>query len=201
MTHLHDVIFLRPEEEVRAIIRRHGFFLVRDLLLPAALLIAPFFFLFRAARFGFLGWMIVMASVGVGALLAWRVFLKWDTEAGVFTNQRFLQVALFGFTARVAAESSIRSAHVTHIAHPSLGVQWLGTGTITVALQSGTSVLLKNIPHPEMLKQLVQRLQDEANKSPADAHKDFRAAIEKKIASASADALEKIAAILHVPSS
>lgn len=166
MFRVHDVIQLKPDEEVRAIFRRHGVTLWLPLLLASALLVLPFFFLFAFTKAGAAGMAAFGVSVIAGLLVALRAFHVWDGDVLVVTSLRVVDVDQRGIWHRVVSEAPMHGVEDVRWERrgPSDALFRLGTVRIrTSGLAS--EIAAPKIAHPEIVQTLIHDLRDEARRA------------------------------------
>lgn len=77
MFRITDILQPSEGELVRLIARKHVATMFPRLLLAGALIVLPFFFLFRLGQSGTIGVVAFVCSVALGLFVALRAFLLW----------------------------------------------------------------------------------------------------------------------------
>ncbi len=78
MFHIEDVLQLKDDEQVKAIVRRHVVMLVPRLFLALLLIVIPFFLLFPLFSWGLPGAIGFFVVILIGVVIAIRTLLLWD---------------------------------------------------------------------------------------------------------------------------
>lgn len=167
MFHIHDVVQLKPEERVQAIVRKHVVTLFPSLALSGLLIIIPFFFLFHLLRGGVFGLIVFVVAVAAGLFLALRAMHIWDSDVFVITTERVIDVDQHGLWARMVAEVPL---------HTIQDVRWERTGIIEAIFQMGSVRLATTVPpselvavrvaHPERIQAQLQDLRKQPSHFP-----------------------------------
>ena len=96
---------VKEGEEVLALVRRTPLVVVAPTLLIAVFIIAPFFFLYPLLKYGTLGVIVVILSVGVGVFLGLRTMWVHQFNVFILTATRIVDVDQRGFFHRVVSET------------------------------------------------------------------------------------------------
>lgn len=112
MLHLHEILALGEGERVMRVIRRSLWTALPGLVAAGLFIALPFFFLFPLIRLGFVGAVLICASLAGGMYLALKTVLLWDANVLVFTDRRFVTVKQEGLWNRRVIEAPLAGASV-----------------------------------------------------------------------------------------
>ncbi len=107
MFSIKDVIQLQPSETVELVERRSLRSVAGPLLLAAALISLPFFFLFSLIRAGGAGAIVFCLLLASGITAALRVFVIWDSQVLIVTSRRVVIVLQKGVWKRKVEETAL----------------------------------------------------------------------------------------------
>ncbi len=199
-----DVMQLKPEESVRAILRRHGSTLWPHLFLAGLFLVLPFFFLFYLMSRGIGGMIAFSISLVVGLSLALRALHLWDADVLVVTSHRVIDVDQRGIWHRVVSEAPMHMVEDVRWERRGLGEHLLHLGTVLIRTGGAVSVIAaKKLVRPEQVQTLIYDLRDEARRTnasvePAVGEEDARSVrVQKLLEGVDDRTLEAIASVLR----
>ncbi|HTK09121.1 MAG TPA: PH domain-containing protein [Ktedonobacteraceae bacterium] len=163
----------QPGEEVRLIVRKHWWFLVRPALpfLGSVLLFFLFIWASTAVHINPLVWYLLDASaflllLGTGAWFAYKDLVAWWFETFIITNKRIIN-------ARGLLEPTRQQTPIERVTQVGIGVETilgflLNYGTVHIYL-SGGDLLMRDVPNPRKVRDAVQGISNslKANQKPA----------------------------------
>jgi len=159
MLHLEEILSLQEGERVVSILRRSLFMVSPTLLAAALLLMTPFFFLFPLLRMGFIGTVLLCASIAVGAYLGLKGVLLWDANVLVLTDRRFLVVRQHGLWSRRVIEAPLTGSQVTVKRSGWLGALRIGELTLT-GQGLAVPMVVSGMPSAETVARNIRGLRD-----------------------------------------
>lgn len=86
-------------------VRRYFIVFILPVLISALLIIAPFFFLYPLINWSSWGLLIFFGILGIGLILAFRVFIVYSFNIFIITNQRIIDIDQHGFFSRTVSET------------------------------------------------------------------------------------------------
>lgn len=179
MFHLEEVLQLKDTENVTCIVRRHPATLAPSLVLGAALIIMPFFFLFPLFRIGIIGVLIFLAAVLIGVVLAGRAVIIWDSDVLIVTSLRIVDVDQRGMFARFVTEIPVTAIRDAAWRRRGIADTLFGMGTLTIQGQSAEPLEVRRVGHPERLHELISDIRHATTPKRVDLAPEFRDRIRK----------------------
>jgi CRP-like cAMP-binding protein len=148
--------FLRPDEAVYFMARRHWIFLAHKVFLPFLLLLMSGLFSIYASAAEF----SIVAAIGAGLVagvsllwIFWNTY-DWLNDFYMMTNQRIIwleKVAIFYDSRQEAPLSTILSVGVST---GQIG-RWIGFGDVIIRSYTGT-VIFRGVNHPEHVRSQIE---------------------------------------------
>lgn len=132
MFSVRDVVQLQPDETIELIERRSISSVGGPLLLAAALIALPFFFLFSLLRAGSAGAIVFCLLMAVGIAAALRAFVIWDSQALIATTRRVISVDQQGVWQRKVHELFLNDIKDVKAERRSLRIE--GSGSTALIL-------------------------------------------------------------------
>jgi len=83
---------LKEDEEIVQIVKKYPLVFFGPVLLSAIFIIAPFFFLYPLFHWGSWGVLVFFILLGIGILLALRVFIIYSFYVFVITSHRIIVI-------------------------------------------------------------------------------------------------------------
>lgn len=161
MFHSDDVLQLREGERIEGIVRRHGSALWPKLLLSAALIILPFFFLFVLLSLGAFGVILLALLVATGMFFALKSFIQWDANVLLLTNQRLINVEQRGVWSRRVLEMPLHRIQAVECEQKGFRDWVCRTATITIGSDgSGPSIVFGTLPRFRAFKDKLDSLRE-----------------------------------------
>jgi len=154
---------LRPDEQIVAVVRRS----VLAYAAPAALALLSVFLafflvvpLFARGRFGTAVFALLIA---LGVVMAFRAFWFWYGTAFLVTNARIVDSDQRGVFHRRISEAPFEKVEDIVIEIRGITATLFHLGTVRVQTSGAQALLeLRSVPRPELLHELLGRLQHEA---------------------------------------
>ncbi len=160
MLHLREILALQEGERIIRVLRRSLWTAVPGLALAALFIALPFFFLFPLIRLGFVGAVVICASLALGIYFALKHVLLWDTNVLVLTDRRFVVVKQDGLWSRQVFESSVAGAQAAPGTRSFLD-RLLRKGELVLSGQGLPAPLaLPGIPAPDAVARTLHALRD-----------------------------------------
>ena len=200
MFHLEDVLQLKDDEKVKAVLRRHVATVIAPLGLATFLIVLPFFLLFPLFGWGIVGIVLFFAAVVFGIGIAIRTLVLWDADVLIITNLRLVEVDQKGLLTRSVSEVSLK--HVQDVAWIRNGIAEtiFRMGTVKISHVGGnvSVIVAKRIPRPEMVTESINDLRNATSPKrdiPQDRYEKLKA-ITALLESYPTDELDRIEMIL-----
>lgn len=185
MFRLESVIQLKDDENVQAMVRRHLFTLMPQLLLAMALIVLPFFFLFPLFSYGPVGVVVFGVMVAAGLIVAGRSMFLWDADVLILTNERAIDVDQKGILSRRVSEAPFASIQDVSWKREGFWQTIFRMGTLTIQTAGASAPIhAESIARPEKVYELVNDLKREAKvaapvQNAAPVEKDRRSRIRR----------------------
>jgi hypothetical protein len=152
MFRITDILQPSEGELVRLIARKHVATMFPRLLLAGALIVLPFFFLFRLGQSGTIGVVAFVCSVALGLFVALRAFLLWDADVFVLTSHRVVDVDQRGLLSRSVAEIPLIHIHDVRWLRQGWNETLWRMGTLRIrATGVTTQLVIPKLPRPERI--------------------------------------------------
>ncbi len=146
MFSVRDVVQLQPGEMIEMIERRSLSSVSRQLLLGAALIAIPFFFLFSLLRAGSAGAIVLCLLLAAGIAAALRAFIIWDSQVLIVTSRRIISVEQKGVWERKVHELSVPDVQEVKGERRTLRIEGSGsTATIMVSKLPGAKAIAAKV--------------------------------------------------------
>lgn len=159
MFHLEDVLQLKDDEQVKAIIRRHVATLVPTLLLALLCIVVPFFLLFPLFSWGVLGVILFFVAVIFGIVCAVRAMVLWDADVLIITNLRLVEVDQRGLLARTVSEAGMPTVQDVSWSRKGLAQTLFRMGTVRIKTTVGSGEIeVCHVGRPEQVYELINDL-------------------------------------------
>lgn len=156
MFHLEDVLQLKDDEQVKAILRRHPATIAAPLVLATFLIVLPFFLLFPLFAWGIAGIVLFLAAVVIGIVTAIRALVLWDADVLVVTNMRLVEVDQKGLLTRSVSEAALKNIQDVSWIRNGMAETMFHMGTVKISTAGNAAVIeAKRIPHPEAVSELI----------------------------------------------
>lgn len=154
---------IRPDERIAAIIRRSPFALLGPGLAAAACVFLAFFLITPLLARGRFGAFVFAALLIVGAFIAVRTAWSWYWNALVVTDIRVIDVDQRGLFHRQLSEARFEKIEDIAVEIKGIVATLFHLGTLRIQT-AGAQVLieLRTVPRPELVQELLGRLQEEA---------------------------------------
>ncbi|GHO44711.1 PH domain-containing protein [Ktedonospora formicarum] len=162
----------QPGEEVRLVVRRHWWFLMR----PALPVFGAFLLLILAlwgvtvlpgnvALWGSIIAILFLFLLGVAVWFAYRYLVSWWYETYIITNKRIINAR--GLLQPTRQQTPLDSVEQVGLGMDSMLGLLLGFGTIHLYLTGG-DLVLREVPNPKKVRDAIQGITDEvkAKKKP-----------------------------------
>lgn len=159
MLHIEEILALQEGERLVSVLRRSLLTVAPTLALAGLFLATPFFFLFPLLRLGFIGTVILCASLALGAYLALKGVLLWDANVLVLTDHRFIVVRQHGLWSRRVIEAPLNGSQATAKRSGLMGMMRVGELTLTGQGLS-VPVIVTGMPSVESVARNIQGLRD-----------------------------------------
>lgn len=159
-----------PNEEVRVIVRKHWWFLVKPALPLLASIVGIFLVLVAAASFPQYGiiWAyleigMILLAIGAGVWFVWKDLVVWWVETYIVTDKRIINSR--GLLQPTRQETPIEKVTQVGVDVKTPLAAILDFGTVHVYLTGG-DLVMKEVPHPREIKDAIQGVTDvvKANK-------------------------------------
>jgi len=156
-----------PDEEVRVVVRKHWWFLVKPAL-PFLASIAGIFLVLAAIAtypqydiiWTYLEIVAVLLAVGTGIWFAWKDLAVWWLETYIVTNKRIINSR--GLLQPTRQETPLEKVTQVGVDVKTVLEAMLGFGTVHVYLAGG-DLVMKEVPHPREIKDAIQGVTDVVN--------------------------------------
>ncbi len=153
-----------PGEEVRVVVRKHWWFLVRPALPFLASIACIFLILYAIATFPQYGiiWAYleigaVLLTIGTGIWFAWKDLAVWWLETYIITDKRIINSR--GLLQPTRQETPIEKVTQVGVDIKTPLQAVLGIGRVHVYLAGG-DLIMDDIPHPREVKDAIQGVTD-----------------------------------------
>jgi membrane protein YdbS with pleckstrin-like domain len=154
----------QPDEEVRAVVREHWWFLVQPAL-PFLLSIVAIVLVLAAITTypqydGVLVYVegaAILLAIGTGIWFAWKDLAEWWVNTFIITNKRIINSR--GFLQPTRQETPIEKVQQVGIDIKSPFQALLGFGDVHVYLTGG-DLIMKHVPEPRKIKDALQGITD-----------------------------------------
>ncbi len=192
MLHLTDVTQPKEGEQVERVIRRHRLTLALPLMLAAACIVAPFFFLFSLPQLGVGGIVGFVVLLAIGIVLALRAFVMWDADALILTTHRLIRVDQQGIWHRVVTEVALAAIQDVQFEQHGIWDVLSQMGAVRVRTAGGSNELVaKRLWRPQRVRELILERAHPASPS------DRRRHIDQLLEHASEEAVQAIETLLE----
>jgi membrane protein YdbS with pleckstrin-like domain len=161
MFHLEDVLQLKDDEQIKAILRRHSVTLVPPLFLATFLIVLPFFLLFPLFAWGIVGIILFFASVLIGICLAIRTLVLWDSDVLIISNLRLVEVDQKGLLTRSVSEAALKNVQDVSWARHGMSETIFRMGTVKISTAGNAATIdAIRISRPEAVSELINDLRN-----------------------------------------
>jgi len=162
---------VKEGENVRALIRRTPVAIALPAVVAAVLTIAPFFFLYPLLTYGAVGMLVVVVSVLVGCVLAFRTLWVQQLNAFILTDTRIVDVDQRGLFHKVVSETTFDKVQDVSYVVKGLGPTLFQYGSVVVTTAgSAANLEMQGVRWPQHVQELIVGLQREATAGPGEAH-------------------------------
>mgnify|MGYP001571365754 CR=1 FL=1 len=161
---------LRDDERVAAIVRRSLLVSAGPLLAAAASIFLAFFLIVPLFARGNFGMGIFTFLIALGVLTALRAVRLWYGTAFVVTSARVIDLDQRGFFHRQLSEARFEKIEDISVVIHGIFATLFHLGTIRVLANGGQALIeIRAVPRPEIIQELLGRLQEEtqAKRAPA----------------------------------
>ncbi len=171
----------RSDEQIRAVVRRHGSLLARPIVITSVLLLADLFFMYPLISRGPIGASVFAAVIATAFIYGTREAVIWYYTVAVITTERVIDIDRKGYFNRIVSEAPVES--ITDVSYGTRGVRqtvW-GVGTITLkTAHNAITLALTDIQDPERISALVQELIRVKTGRSVNVHREKKTSPEQK---------------------
>jgi hypothetical protein len=198
MFRVTDVVHLRDGEVIKAVVRKHGLTLWPPLLLAAAFIVVPFFFLFSLTKWGAIGMTIFATSIALGIFFALRAFQLWQADVLMVTTDRIVDVDQRGLWNRLVTEVPLGFVQEVQCEHKGMGEMLCRIGTLRIRTTGASpEIIAPRISRPERWQGLINELRGRrVEPLPVMAVSDRRVRVQKMLESADERTVDAIQSVL-----
>lgn len=164
---------LRPDETVRAVIRRHWIYSLRPIAVALLICFTALFLMYPLVSRGPIGASVFAALLLVAALYGTREWVTWYRTIVVFTSERVIDVDQKGYFSRLVSEAPLD--RIQDVSYGTQGVLQtvFGVGSITVrTVQNALTIGITWVRNPEEISTLLQDLIRERTGATVAAHRE-----------------------------
>jgi len=153
---------LKEDERVIRLIRKYFFVFTGPLLFSVIFIIASFFFLYPLFHWGAAGIAIFILLIGIGVLLALRVFVEYSFNVFIITDQRIIDIDQHGFFERTVSEMTYDKIQDVSFKIKGLAQTLLHYGSIIIQTAGAqANIELQGVKNPEKVQQIIIEIQKE----------------------------------------
>lgn len=153
---------LKGDERVIRLIRKYFFVFTGPLLFSVIFIIASFFFLYPLFHWGVAGMAVFILLIGIGVLLALRVFVEYSFNVFIVTDQRIIDIDQRGFFERTVSEMTYDKIQDVSFKIKGLAQTLLNYGSIIIQTAGQqANIELQGVKNPEKIQQIIIEIQKE----------------------------------------
>ncbi|MDD5039750.1 MAG: PH domain-containing protein [Patescibacteria group bacterium] len=153
---------LKEDESIASIVRKYPLVFFWQILISAVCSIAPFFFLLPLMRGGWWGVAIFAGFVAFGLIVAIRILIQYSFNVFVITDARIIDIDQRGFFDRTVSETTYDAIQDVSYRIRGISQTLLHYGSIIIQTAgSQANIELTGVKNPELLQQLIIRIQHE----------------------------------------
>jgi len=151
--------FLKNNEELIKLVRRHPLSFLKPGLMAILLLLLPFFLMFLLFKWGTAGLIIFITLTLIGIFCLGRIILLWHYNSFILTNSRAILIKQKGLFDRQVSE--INYQKIEDVAYRIKGIKQTIFRYGSIKIQNNNSdlaMIVNNIPKPQELQQQLLNL-------------------------------------------
>lgn len=152
-------ITLNDDENIARLVRQPVLTLVILLIMPVALIVLAFFFMFPLFNWGNMGMAIFFSLIVIGVFWLIRNIVIWNWRTFIITNQRVVDVDQKGLFQKIT--SDVPLSKIQDVFYQRKGVWQTLTriGNVNIILDDNkTKIEIRNISQPRKIQQLIIQL-------------------------------------------
>lgn len=171
---------LRDGEVILREVRRSFLSMIGRILLAAALVLGPFFFLFPLLGLGMPGLLLFLGTLLLGVLLTVRLVFLYARNVCWVTTLRLVDIDQRGFFARTVSEVGYDKVQDVSVAVRGVWQTLFRTGTVRILTPNANSrIEIRDVRNPEELQALImatmaQHRSDHADEGTEDARRQLQ---------------------------
>ncbi|MFA6215225.1 MAG: PH domain-containing protein [Patescibacteria group bacterium] len=156
---IYKNLALNDDEKILKIVRQSGLKLLTSSILPAILIILPFFLLYPLFSLGNKGIAIFASLLFLGIIWFSRNWVIWSWKIFIISNQRIIDLDQQGIFKKVVSDISL--AKIQDVFYEIKGLKQTLTriGDIHIILNDGkTKIELSDVAQPQNVQRLILQL-------------------------------------------
>ncbi|MEY4722885.1 MAG: hypothetical protein RLZZ324_398 [Candidatus Parcubacteria bacterium] len=148
--HIEDVITLKDDEEVIAVLRSHWITRAGHILMALALICVPFFLMVPLFSRGAWGTAAFAVLVCVAAWYAFRQYFLWQWNAFIVTDRRVVDIDQRGFFRRTVSVAAFDRVQDVSFTVQGVSGSLFGYGSLMVQTTGAATIIeLVNVADPK----------------------------------------------------
>ncbi len=161
---------LKEEENVIEIVRKYPLVFAAPTIVSILFIIIPFFLMYPLFRWSNWGVVVFFVLVGIGILLALRVFVIYSYNVFMITNERIIDIDQRGLFDRTVSEITYDKIQDVSFRRKGVLQTVLHYGNVIVQTASSqVNIELNGVKNPEYVQQVIVETQKEvASRHPSN---------------------------------
>jgi membrane protein YdbS with pleckstrin-like domain len=157
-----------PSEKIINLVRQSKLIIINQSIIPASLIILPFFFLYPLFAWARYGIIIFFASILIGLIWLIRNILIWSKRVFIITDRQIIDIDQAGLFKKIVSSIALTKIQDVYYEVKGLSQTFGKLGNVAIIINDNkTKIEIDNIKQPEAVQRLIFSLKSKINNDSA----------------------------------